>query len=70
MCKNMLPVFIYYIYIYIGSTVPYRYLLHIPGILYSDIYYDRTVFGAKATDMHRQTDEKQGSHSTANKKYG
>ena len=26
------------------------------------------VFGAKATDVHRQTDEEQGSHSIENKK--
>ncbi len=33
--------------------------------------YDRAVSGAGGlTDVHRQTDKKQGSHSVENKEYG
>ncbi len=34
------------------------------------IFYDRAVCGAKATDVHRQTDKEQGSHSIDEQVYG
>ena len=40
------------------------------GVYKIQYCYDRAVCGAKATDVHRQTDKEQGSHSIDEQVYG